>query len=169
MIENELKYVLSLEAYAKFVKSSFDRSRIIQVYDSRGARFRNQNGFYTFNYKLVQNDVVEEFEMEISKEEFERCYSVCSNRLEKERYTIKDLYGNTWDIDFFFDNGSLYFAMAECEMVDAYATKPEEILHLVRQHIIYEVPKNRYFDFTSSKLSDVLYAKNQLTFLQNSI
>lgn len=76
---------------------------------------------------------------------------------------------DTWNIDFFFDCGSLYFAMAECEMVGVYGREPEEILHLVSQHIIYEVPKNRYFDFTSSKLSDVSCAKNQLTFLQNSI
>jgi len=166
MIENELKYVLSPESYTMFVHTnSLNGSRIVQGYDNRGARFRNQDGFYTFNYKLVQNDVIEEFEMEISKEEFERCYPVCSNRLEKERYTSKDKYGNTWDIDFFFDQGSIYFAMAECEMLDSKADKPEEILDLLKSHIVYDVPKNRYYDFTSSRLSDVAYARNLLTLL----
>jgi CYTH domain-containing protein len=175
LIENEVKYVLSLSSYES-IACEFPvctHSNLQQGYDDRGARFRKEisgkSVKCTFNYKVRVSGLMEEFEMQISNEEFERCYSICNNKLEKKRYTIKDSYQNTWDIDFFFDEGHLYFAMAECELLNFWDEKPKEVLKFVSDNKLYQVPAIEFLDYSSYKISDVHYAKNQLTFLQNSI
>jgi CYTH domain-containing protein len=175
LIENEVKYVLSLSSY-EAIACEFPEctpSSLHQGYDDRGARFRKEisgkSVKCTFNYKVCASGLMEEFEMQISNAEFERCYSICNNKLEKKRYTVKDSDQNTWDIDFFFDDGQLYFAMAECELLNFWDEKPKEVLKFVSDNELYQVPAIEFLDYSSYKISDVHYAKNQLTFLQNGI
>ena len=165
MIENEVKYILDLNC-------SFDdakKSIIYQGYDKNGARVRNQNGKYTFNYKMKNQDFIEEFEMNITQEEFDRCYEYCVEKLKKIRFTIKDEYLNTWDIDFFYSREELYFAMAECEMNDPYKQYPDKILPIVEENCLYAVPRSETRKFSSRKLSDVEYAKKMLESIKNPL
>jgi len=157
MIENEVKYILNLDADASLLKD-FKKMQIQQGYVKNGARLRKQGKRHFFNYKLKTPDGIEEFEMKISEEEFNRCYAVCVEKLEKVRYTTKDEYRNTWDIDFFYNNGHRYLVMAECEMVDPTAEAPEKLLTFVGQNVIYCVPRDRTSEFSSRKMSDVNYA-----------
>lgn len=159
MIENEVKYVLSLDSN---IEDNIKKSIIKQGYDKNGARVRDQNGICTFNYKMKNGDFIEEFEMQITREEFERCYEFCSNNLEKTRYTIKDEYSNTWDIDFFNSNDEIYFVMAECEMIDPHKEYPDKLIPFVEKNCIYQVPRADSRKFSSRKLSDVGYAKKIL-------
>lgn len=158
MIENEVKYVLSLDCLVPKLKAQ----HILQGYDKKGARVRKQNGKCTFNYKWRNGDMIEEFEMKISEEEFNRCFVNCVETLEKARYTTKDKQGNTWDIDFFYSGGNRYFAMAECELKDPHAENPSTILPFIKECCIYEVPHKDSSLFSSRKLSDVEYAKQML-------
>jgi len=164
MIENERKYVLALKSYAEVEKYLQDvvAESIMQGY-VKGARFRKQNDYYTFNFKLKHSEGVEEFEKQISRDEFYRCFKLCDRKLKKTRYTLVDTYGNTWDIDFFFYGSDLYFAMAECEMSDAAKEKPEELIPFVKDFCIFEVPRSQYSKYTSAKLTDVEYARKLLT------
>lgn len=175
MIENEVKYVLTLRSYEE-ANNRFPsqiRSSLLQGYDSRGARFRkqeNQHGAkYTFNYKFKSGDVAEEFEMAISEEEFSRCYPHCVSTLEKTRFTLLDPYRNAWDIDFFLSNESVYFAMAECELSDEYKKTPETLLPFVANNLVYSIPREEFYDYTSYKISNAEYAANLLTNLTKSI
>lgn len=160
MIENEVKYVLQPDTIKRIKLKN--PTHILQGYDKNGARVRKQDEKYTFNYKWKNGSTVDEFEMKISKEEFERCYEKCIDKLEKVRYTTKDRHGNTWDIDFFFEGTNEYFAMAECEMKDPYANAPEKVLYMLEPFVIYSVPKEDTSKFSSRKLSDVNYANKIL-------
>ena len=160
MIENEVKYVLQLDADREMCLNN--KTHIMQGYDKNGARVRKQDNKFTFNYKWKIGNAIEEFEMKISKEEFEHCYENCIDKLEKVRYSINDKHGNIWDIDFFVEGIYIYFVMAECEMKDPYATEPEEILPMLEPVVIYSVPRKDTSKFSSRKLSDVDYAKKIL-------
>lgn len=163
MIENEAKYVLNVNCK---IDDAMAGTTIMQGYDKNGARVRNQDGIYTFNYKMKAGDYIEEFEMKISKEEFDRCYSTFSNTLEKTRYTIKDDFSNTWDIDFFKSDNEIYFVMAECEMSDPTTDYPTVMLPFVENNLLYTVPRADSRKFSSRKLTDVNYAKNILSTLK---
>ena len=158
MIENEVKYVLKLDTKIPRLKPS----HILQGYDRRGARVRMQDDKFTFNYKWKNGDSVEEFEKKITKDEFDRCYENCVDRLEKARYTTKDESGNTWDIDFFYSGKERYFVMAECELVDPHAMGPEKILPMIEPFLEYIVPREDGSEFSSRKLSDPEYARQML-------
>ena len=158
MIENEVKYVLNLDCPIDNAK----RSIIYQGYDSNGARVRNQDEKYTFNYKMKNETFIEEFEIIISKEEFDRCYEHCVVKLKKIRFTIKDEFSNTWDIDFFYSGDECYFAMAECEMSNPYKQYPDKILPIVEEYCLYAVPRDDTRKFSSRKISDVDYAKKMM-------
>lgn len=165
MIENEVKYVLSLDCPELYG----EKKKIIQQgYDNNGARLRKENNTYSFNYKMKVDDFIEEFEMDISKEEFERGYTHCVNKLTKTRYTVKDEYKNTWDIDFFYSGDKLYFAMAECEMADPTQEYPEKVIPIIEQYCIFRVPRTETRKFSSKKLSDVEYAKKMLETIKTS-
>ena len=158
MIENEVKYVLQLNTRIKKLKSTHIR----QGYDKNGARVRQQDSKYTFNYKWKNGISVEEFEKKITKNEFVRCYENCVDKLEKTRYTIHDEWQNTWDIDFFYSDKELYFVMAECELVDPHAMGPEKIIPILEPFVVYVVPREDGSNFSSRKLSDPEYAMKLL-------
>lgn len=168
MIENEVKYVLSLDA-DKSLLTKFKKIQIHQGYDKNGARLRKQGKKHFFNYKLKTPDGIEEFEMKISREEFNRCYPVCVEKLEKVRYTTVDEYDNTWDIDFFYSDGRLYFVMAECEIVDPTAEAPKKLLPFVEKYVIHSVSRERSSDFSSRKMSDVNYASKKMIEIKETI
>jgi CYTH domain-containing protein len=160
MIENEVKYVLSLNSFDH--TSIINNSKILEIkqgYDKNGARFRKQNNEYFFNYKTITKAGVDEFELKISKEEFDRCFDTCIEKLHKKRYTLKDHFGNTWDIDFFLNDDKLYFAMAECEMLNENQEFPEKIIDFVDNFCVYIVPRKHTKKYSSRKLSNVEYAK----------
>lgn len=161
MIENEVKYILNLDADTNLLKD-FKKIQIQQGYDKNGVRLRKQGKRYFFNYKLKTPDGIEEFEMKISKEEFNRCYAVCVEKLEKVRYTKVDDNGNTWDIDFFYNNGHRYLVMAECEMANPIAEAPEKLLTFVEKYVIFRVPRDRTSEFSSRKMSDLNYADSKM-------
>lgn len=167
MIENELKYVLiysnaleqALEEKATSIK------HIRQGYETQGARFRSQvtDGVpsYTFSYKVKLKDVVEEFEMSITEQEFTRCYTTCNKKLHKTRYSFYDKFKNLWDVDIFLNGSEVYFAMAECEMPEEEKHSPEELPEVIATALLFAVPRGNT-DFTSKKLSDVEYASKRL-------
>lgn len=163
MIENEIKYVLALESIDQLeLLGETNRLEIQQGYDKNGVRFRKQNDEYFFNYKLKTEIGIDEFEMPITKEEFDRCYKICLEKLHKIRYTIKDEWNNTWDIDFMYNNNELYFALAECELADANELEPKELINFVKKYCLYAVPRSETKQFTSKKLIDTKYANNKL-------
>jgi hypothetical protein len=163
MIENEVKYILSLDSFTNInMVNEAKYLEIQQGYDKNGARFRKQNDEYFFNYKTITSNGVDEFELKISKEEFDRCYETCVEKLHKIRYTVKDTFFNTWDIDFFFANDKLYFAMAECEMHDETQEFPTQKIEFVEKFCIYSVPRNKTKKYSSKKLSNVDYATEVL-------
>jgi hypothetical protein len=179
MIENELKYVLdprSCEHILELPTNSIKIS-INQGYDARGARFRKEvnskkrgkkyDEFFSFNYKFQVGDIIEEFEKAISEQEFNRCYPHCVTKIEKERFIIVDENKSEWSIDFFKTEGRVYFAMAECELHNETSVEPETILPFVEKYLIYTVPRDEFYAYSSFKVSDVQYAENQLTLLMN--
>lgn len=164
MIENEIKYVLSLDSidHINFLGDT-TRLEIQQGYDKNGVRFRKQNNDYFFNYKMVTEIGIDEFEMKITQEEFDRCYKLCVEKLHKIRYTVRDEWNNTWDIDFMYNDNELYFALAECELHNPTDLVPEKMIDFVKNFCIYEVPRSETKNYSSRKLISIKYATNKLS------
>lgn len=181
MIENELKYVLRKGLYEEVVMDAWPclvgvpHRRLVQVYLDGGGRVRMSMGdalkapLYEFNYKQdLPNGEMEEFEIEITKEVFERVRPTGVVTLAKTRYTIEgvDPSKELWDIDFFFhpDTWEVYFAMAECEMATG-VDQPSELPPVIRDNLIYAVPREDTVYYTSKKLANPETAEMRMEML----
>lgn len=170
MIENEVKIVLDLEAanhihaYPEFLLP-FIRKSITQGYHRDGGRVRCEKvnhapSHYTFNYKIdLPDGQIEEFEMDIDRAAFDRCYPLSKQTVEKFRYTYVDDDNEdiVWDVDFFTEQDEVYFVMAECEMPEG-MEKPPSLPEFIRKYKIHCVARddNR---FTSKKLGTPAHAR----------
>ncbi len=167
MIENELKFVLHPTLEMNVVpKKKAQRKEIAQGYLSSQARIRksveNSKTFYKFTYKVaLPTGELEEFEMDIDKKSFDRCFSIATNKLTKTRFTWEE-DGATWDLDFFEDDTGMYFCMAECEMPSGWLV-PKSLPKIIQDNLLLAVPREKSSDFSSKKISDSTYARRQLT------
>lgn len=163
MIENEIKYVLRLDAIKDLKGPSI---HIAQGYLPGGARLRRverktKSTFY-FTYKVsLPNGEVEEFEQKITKDEFNRCFGTVSEKLTKQRFTFEHA-GATWDIDIFLEDNIPYFCMAECEMPSGWQF-PKSVPNVVAKHLLFAVDRTNSKNFSSKKLSDSKYARTLTT------
>lgn len=169
MIENELKYVLRIDSQDAVQQHVGKPVLIRQGYLPGKARIRSKvlglTPTFFFTYKLpVKNvtgeDVVFEIEREISQHEFDTLWPHTERRLAKLRYThrVGDVQ---WDIDYFLDGSTVYFAMAEAEMPED-MSKPNGIPQFVLDSIIFSVPREMTKEFTSARVADPAYAKKIL-------
>lgn len=184
MIENELKYVLQpsmyTEALQKLIPEMKDlyRYQLRQYYLQGHGRVRASeseyynNTIYTFTYKvdLVSGDV-EEFEMDITETAFDRASVTSKSSLVKVRYTYKEPGADWyWDIDFFIrpHDGTVYFAMAECEMPEG-MEEPPSVPTFITNRLIYAVPRYETSVFSSRKMTDIAYAERILQELMDGV
>lgn len=169
MIENELKYVLSLDSQDEIKAHCGAPYLIRQGYLPGKARIRSKwrrgeedGPAFFFTYKLpvknvLQEDVVFEIEKDITQHEFDTLWPHTDRRLVKLRYILK-LDNVQWDIDYFFDGDRLYFAMAECEMPEDMSA-PSSIPDFISTAVVYAVPRGETKTYTSGRIADPSYAK----------
>lgn len=166
MIENELKYVLRTDTSPRFLEKYCGLPAVInQGYLPGKARIRSKgtpkNTTYYFTYKLAVDDVIFEIEKKITHHEFKTLWPHTDRRLIKLRYLKMD--GDVqWDIDLFLTSlNEQYFAMAEAEMPETMKAPPR-IPGFLREVMLYEVPRERSKEFTSSRVSNPEYAQTLL-------
>ena len=176
MIENELKYVLSLDSKDAVHKVLGEPLLVKQGYLPGKARIRSKvkgrgqgsailSPKFFFTYKLPveteAGEVVFEIEKEITKHEFETLWPHTEARLVKLRYTTME--GPVqWDIDYFLAGAAIYFAMAEAEMPED-MLEPPSIPAWLQGAITYPVPRAETRKFTSNKVADEAYANKLLS------
>ena len=82
-------------------------------------------------------------------------WPACTLKLSKRRFTLPDDAG-VWEIDYFQQDGRVYFIMAEIELRDG-ALPPSRLPDVLQQHLIYQVRQGdvRFFN---TFLGDVDYA-----------
>ena len=166
MIENELKYLLNQDVSEKYLEQYCGfPAMICQGYLPGKGRLRSKttesgSSFY-FTYKLPVEETVFEIEKKISINEFETMWEYTSRRLMKLRYLYMDS-DVQWDIDIFLQNETRYFVMAEAEMPEQMIA-PSSIPKFLEDIMLYPVPRSRFREFTSGKLSNPEYAAQMLT------
>lgn len=140
-IENERKYLLNINSLDEISNISSTKLEIKQGYLSKEARIRQVNdeitSFY-FTYKqLIDNNLIE-VETEISEKDFLTLWKSISkkHKLEKIRYKIDQC-----EIDYFYNNGKVYFAMAEIELPEN-QEEPTAIPDFIKKHVIHNVAKH---------------------------
>jgi CYTH domain-containing protein len=162
VIENEVKFVLSVDSKEEIEAACGPPGLILQGYLPGRARIRSKtkkkakkSPEFTFTYKIPVNGMTVEIEKTISKHEFELLWPLTDWRLSKYRYSIK-IDNIQWDIDYFLGDFGVNFAMAEAEMPEDMA-EPGKIPKFLRPHIIYAVPRAETDAFSSRKLADEVY------------
>ena len=177
-VENELKFVLNLEAEHFFKPRALRMHRIKQGYLSfsdsvflQSTRIRSKNTLspglgwdkfeFTFTYKQEVYKEIIEIEKTIEKEDFDKLWSLdkfrCFNKLIKTRF---DCYFDSflWEIDAFQDEtGETYFLMAEHEM-PAGQEKPLNIPSIIFDNLVFQVPREDA-RFSSKNLAEIDPAK----------
>ncbi len=163
-IENELKYVLDLEGIDKVLTHAEKTIEIKQGYllqsPGKSARIRESISTtisYEFTFKQkISPGVCVELDNSLTKEMFLKLSGFANCWVNKTRVNIQG-----WDIDIFRDQyRTPYFLMAEYEMPEKQKL-PEQVLPLVREFLIYPVPRGDC-RFSSKKLSDKKYSKKLL-------
>ena len=163
--ENELKYVMSFDLKAKFLKKAgWKKVPIKQAYLPDGPRVRDYGGKYVFTYKLwvAEKNRDTETEVIIPQEDFEDYWAACDKFIVKNRYLPpKDEKGHHWSVDFIKDDkGKTRFIMAEVEMPEG-QEKPKSIPDVLKDFIAYAVPKGNK-RFSNKSLSDQDHARKML-------
>lgn len=140
-IENERKYLLNINSLDEISNISSTKLGIKQGYLSKNARIRQVKdeivSFY-FTYKQLINNNLIEIETEISAKDFVALWRSIKKKykLEKVRYKI-----NEWEIDYFYNNGKVYFAMAEIELPEN-QEGPTTIPDFIKKYVIHNVAKH---------------------------
>jgi len=168
--ENELKYLLTLEAEHEAKLLAHGTRHIRQGYlaftKGMSLRIRETNNTrFEMTFKQKAKNRVIEVEKKLDERDFEDLWSIACNRLEKIRYdvVVKDAEGNKygWEVDAFKDhNHETYIVIAEHEMPEG-MTQPNFIPHMISDHLIYAVPSTDD-KFASKKIADVKYAQSLL-------
>jgi CYTH domain-containing protein len=164
--EHEYKYVLNIATHDSYFKKCCKKHLVIQqgylafskgmtcrVRSSReeGQSDRHTKWFLTFKQKVRKRVI--EVEQQLDQRDGKDLWSVCVGKLKKDRYVI-DNNDNTWEVDF-FNNGNLYFVMAEVELEEG-STRPELPL-FISANLLYEVPLTDD-RFGNKRLGDAEYA-----------
>lgn len=140
-IENERKYLLNINSLDEISNISSTKLEIKQGYLSKRARIRQvKDGITSFYFtykKLIDNNLIE-IEKLISTKDFYALWKSISKKykLEKVRYKI-----DQWEIDYFYNNGKVYFAMAEIELPEN-QEEPTAIPDFIKKHVIHNVAKH---------------------------
>lgn len=89
-IENERKYLLDMSSIDEISINSTTKKQIKQGYLSKRDRIRsvNQNNVisYFFTFKKLVDEKLIEIETLISKEDFEKLWTVAKTKIKKTRY-----------------------------------------------------------------------------------
>ena len=165
--ENELKYLLTLEAEAVAAACASGTRHIRQGYlaftKGMSLRIRETNNTrYEMTFKQKANNRVIEIEKKLDERDFEDLWTIACNRLEKIRYDVivkdKKDEKHSWEIDAFKDhNHDTYIVVAEHEMPEGMKS-PNFIPSIIKDHLIYAVPRTDD-RFASKKIADVKYAQ----------
>ena len=140
-----------------------DWSEIRQGYLRGDARVRRQTrggvAHDSFTYKITAGGRLIEIETVLAEpRDFDDLWPLTTRRIHKLRRSDTDRHGLHWDIDLLMGpDGTVYFAMAECEMPEA-MDAPPEILPALAPFIAYAVPRERQAEFLNSRLADPGYA-----------
>lgn len=189
-IENERKYVLTLDFKDAWNAAEIKWNNEVRHYHSyymqqgylhaeKGmtTRVRKSEECCLFCYKkmIPETNFVVEIEKEITEKDFNYLWTETFQKLRKIRHyvyvsvpfdTWKDsdgeLHSNRWEIDFFTDDlDETYFVLAEYEMPEG-QLNPDFIPDQIKEYILYEVPKNLQYEFSSLRLADRDYATSLL-------
>lgn len=154
-IENELKYMLSLDTdEADF--ASWEKLDIKQGYLDDGPRIRKKNDSYFFTYKrqIEENGKPVQVELEsiIAPIDFDRLWPLCTRSLQKTRY-VRTIGTIEWCVDFLKKaQGQVYFVIAEAEMPEDMQA-PDNIPPEVQRSICY-TPDQFDPSFSNKNLCD---------------
>ena len=176
MIENEVKYILKIDA--SFDTIDWDATVIEQHYLPNSVRIRRssfmQDSTFTINYKSFMQDSTftmnhkylrsdnsyDELEYDIDVQVFnllKRQQSLAS--IKKTRFT--KLFGDElWAIDLLATgtNWTIYFVLAECEMPE-HRQSPLHIPTQVVDNLLFAVPREETKLYSNYRLADVGYAR----------
>jgi CYTH domain-containing protein len=174
MIENERKYILSLEFddVKKLVDYNGIGSHIVQHYIDGGrirsiewVHNRDYNIDYVFTWKSARRPDGSRIEIEtmISENDFKELSKTPNSTIKKTRIKING-YGVTWDVDFLYKgtiNKKHYLTIAEVELPDG-VSEPKILPDFVKDNLIYLVPTNDENKWSNFKLSDPKIVKSML-------
>jgi CYTH domain-containing protein len=140
-IENERKYLLNINSLDEISNISSRKLEIKQGYLSKKARIRQVKdeiaSFYFTYKKLIDNNLIE-IETKISVKDFLVLWESINkkHKIEKIRYKIGE-----WEIDYFYDNEKIYFAIAEIELPEN-QEEPKTIPDFIKKYVIHNVAKH---------------------------
>lgn len=164
-IEREFKYVLDHRGSlaTKIEELGVQGTCIQQAYLSKGGRIRSkQTGdkiqyVFTYKHKLKSQPGCLEIEHEITENDFRLGWLEADHVIDKTRYVVQCTNAFVWEIDVFRDqDGSVYFAMAECEVHEG-QERPDVMHDFVKDNLIFEVPE-KDGRFQNRKISNVAKA-----------
>ncbi|MFD2206433.1 hypothetical protein [Kiloniella antarctica] len=163
-IENEYKFCLhdpKGELEKILLASDHFRASIKQGYIRKGSRIREWHDHqtnslrYIYTYKHRVEDDVIEVETDISKEDFERLWSVRERDIEKNRFKFV-VDGLTWDVDFLKNQDKTYFVIAEVELHEDERDVPEPPA-IIRDYVLGGTGRHDK-TLSNKRLSNVDYA-----------
>jgi len=171
--EFEFKYVLSLDTKLPeadesvliqqgYLATSPITVRIRRIKPLAGGK---SQWYYTFK-KGVGNRVIE-IETTISRRDGKDLWKLCTNKIQKRRYSFLS-EKQRWDIDYFLNaDGEVYLVMAEVELPEGSA-RPLVLPKYLRKHVYYGVNLNDD-RFSNKNLGDVEYATNLFNLVKKGI
>ena len=162
MVENEVKYILKIDA--SFDTTGWDAIAIEQHYLPDSVRIRRssfmQDSTFTICHKSIRADnSYDELEYDIDVQVFnllKRQQSLAS--IKKTRFS--KLFGDElWAIDLLATdaNWTTYFVLAECEMPEHRIT-PLHIPTQIIDNLLFAVPREETSLYSNYRLTDVGYA-----------
>ena len=173
--ENERKYVLSLkfaEDFEELKKTLGDTLRPPRILKQAylygdpiwNLRLRQEVlegetlSLWCMKYNVGERVV--ELEHEISERDFDDLWAHTKRHLTKHRYDLYPDDKTKWEIDLFFDDdGKVYFVLAEHEMPES-QKKPQFIPYLIAKYLVYAVPPEQQFQYSSFNLADQEWSKS---------
>jgi len=165
-IENEQKFILSLDAEEDIKNSCPMFFKIQQGYISNNARIRittqlNGQTIYEFIFKYkTQDNITFVTSPKITEEDFGILRNEVKSVILKTKYILYTNAGE-WEVNFLkneFDE--TYFVLAEYEM-PAWQSRPDTIPDVIQKHLLKIVDKEDA-SFTNKRLSNEAYAVKKL-------
>ncbi len=163
-IENEYKFCLhdpEEQLEKTLLASDHFRAGIKQGYIRKGSRIREWHDpqsdalRYIYTYKHRVEDDVIEVETDISKEDFNKLWSVRERDVEKIRFKFI-IDGLTWDVDFLKNQGKTYFVIAEVELPEKERNIPEPPA-IIKDYVLGGTERHDK-TLSNKRLSNVEYA-----------
>jgi CYTH domain-containing protein len=153
-IENERKVILQSDNPPLLLKSLKSNSKcetvdITQGYLNKNARIRHviphdfkKTEQHLFTYKAKVDGSVVEIETDITKDDYDKLFSIVNPVIRKTRVKCKN-NNHCWDIDFFrtAQTGDIYLVMAEVEMPEFEFEIPEP-LDIIAPYVVKWIEKD---------------------------